>query len=58
MTGGVPEKDYTDSVKIHAGARTVITEDISKFYSSVGIDVVRGIDGRSEMNLPSNNPGV
>ncbi|AOZ00891.1 hypothetical protein BKK81_17780 [Cupriavidus sp. USMAHM13] len=43
LTGGVPGKDYTDSVKIHAGAKTVITEDISKFYPSVGLEVVRNI---------------
>ncbi|MBW0169646.1 MAG: reverse transcriptase family protein [Hydrogenophaga sp.] len=46
LTGGVPGKDYTDSVKIHVGARTVVKEDISKFYPSVSFDVVRDIWGR------------
>ncbi|MFC4275330.1 reverse transcriptase family protein [Achromobacter aloeverae] len=40
LTGGVPGKDYTDSVKIHIGAKSVIKEDISKFYPSVTFDVV------------------
>ncbi|WP_316679568.1 reverse transcriptase family protein [Ralstonia chuxiongensis] len=43
LTGGVPRKDYTDSVKIHVGAKSVIKEDISKFYPSVSFDVVREI---------------
>src|SRR5690606_29709275 len=40
LTGGVPDKDYTDSVKIHVNAKSVIKEDISKFYPSVSFEVV------------------
>ncbi|WP_457393371.1 reverse transcriptase family protein [Roseateles sp. P5_E1] len=36
LTGGVPGKDYKSSVDIHAKASTVIKEDITKFYPSVG----------------------
>lgn len=43
LTGGVPGKDYTDSVKIHVHAESVIKEDISKFYPSVSFDVVYDI---------------
>ena len=43
LTGGVPGKDYTHSVSMHAGAKVVITEDISKFYPSVTYDVVKEI---------------
>lgn len=43
LTGGVPGKDYTHSVSMHAGAKVVITEDISKFYPSVTFDVVKDI---------------
>lgn len=43
LTGGLPGKDYTDSVKLHTGAKTVITEDIAKFYPSVTFDVVKDI---------------
>jgi Reverse transcriptase (RNA-dependent DNA polymerase) len=46
LTGGVPGKDYTSSVAIHVGAKTVIKEDISKFYPSVGFDVVFDIWNR------------
>lgn len=45
LTGGVPGKDYTDSVKLHSGAKTVVTEDIAKFYPSVTFDVVKDIWG-------------
>jgi hypothetical protein len=40
LTGGVPGKDYKSSVDIHAKAATVIKEDITKFYPSVGDAVV------------------
>lgn len=43
LTGGVPGKDYTNSAMIHLGARSVIKEDISKFYPSVRYDVVHEI---------------
>jgi hypothetical protein len=46
LTGGVPGKDYTSSVAIHVDAKTVIKEDISKFYPSVGFDVVFDIWNR------------
>ena len=46
LTGGVPGKDYTWSVNIHLGAKTVIKEDISKFYPSVSFDVVYDIWNR------------
>lgn len=46
LTGGVPGKDYTDSVKLHAGAKTVVKEDIAQFYPSVTFDVVKNIWGR------------
>jgi hypothetical protein len=35
LTGGVPGKDYKSNVEIHAGAATVIKEDISSFFPSV-----------------------
>jgi retron-type reverse transcriptase len=35
LTGGVPGKDYKSSVDQHAGANTVIKEDIKKFFPSV-----------------------
>lgn len=40
LTGGVPGKDYKSSVDIHAKASTVIKEDITKFYPSVGDSTV------------------
>jgi hypothetical protein len=43
LTGGLPGKDYKSSVDIHAGAATVIKEDITKFYPSVGDTVVYDI---------------
>lgn len=43
LTGGVPGKDYTDSVKIHINAKSVIKEDISTFYPSVSFEVVNEI---------------
>jgi Reverse transcriptase (RNA-dependent DNA polymerase) len=46
LTGGVPGKDYIDSVRIHAGAKIVIKEDIAKFFPSVTLDVVRDIWSR------------
>lgn len=43
LTGGLPGKDYKRSVDIHAGAATVIKEDITKFYPSVTAEVVYDI---------------
>lgn len=43
LTGGLPGKDYKRSVDIHAGAATVIKEDITKFYPSVTSEVVYDI---------------
>ena len=40
LTGGVPGKDYKSNVQIHAGAATVVKEDIANFYPSVTADVV------------------
>lgn len=43
LTGGLPGKDYKKSVDRHAGAATVIKEDITKFYPSVTDAVVYDI---------------
>lgn len=43
ITGGVPRRDYTDSVEVHRNASVVIKEDISKFFPSVTSDIVFGI---------------
>lgn len=40
ITGGVPRRDYTDSVDIHKKAAVVIKEDISKFFPSVTSEIV------------------
>ncbi|CAN7677413.1 reverse transcriptase family protein [Caballeronia sp. LjRoot29] len=40
LTGGVPGKDYKSNVELHAGAATVIKEDITQFYPSVTAEIV------------------
>ena len=40
LTGGLPGKDYTHSVRVHAGAKVVVKEDISQFFPSVSHEVV------------------
>jgi hypothetical protein len=40
LTGGLPGTDYKKNVDKHAGAATVIKEDITKFFPSVGDAVV------------------
>jgi len=40
LTGGLPGKDYTHSVSVHAGAKVVVKEDIAQFFPSVSHEVV------------------
>ena len=40
LTGGLPGKDYTHSVSVHAGAKVVVKEDIAQFFPSVSYEVV------------------
>ena len=40
LTGGLPGKDYTHSVSVHAGANVVVMEEIAQFFPSVSYEVV------------------